>query len=219
MKIKYLFLLLFASLLSCNSTNKKNIINEDKIEIEKEEVSINIPRNQKLSHEDQIASAVLAAPLSARKEAMVYGYGESNELIVLREGNNDFICLADNPERDGFEVVSYHSSLEPFMARGRTLNKEGKSRQEREEVRSSEAKSGILSMPDKPATLHIYYGENGFYNTESGKIENAKYRYVVYIPYATQETTGLSLKPNASNHPWLMFPGKYNAHIMISPKE
>jgi hypothetical protein len=106
-----------------------------------------------------------------------------------------------------------------MMARGRELNKEGKSRQEKEEARSSEAKSGKLNMPENPATLHIYYGENGFFNTESGEIENAKYRYVVYIPYATQESTGLSLKPNESNHPWLMFPGQYNAHIMISPKE
>ena len=36
--------------------------------------------------------------------------------------------------------------------------------------------------------------------------------------YATQETTGLSLAPNESSHPWLMFPGKYNAHIMITPE-
>jgi hypothetical protein len=41
---------------------------------------------------------------------------------------------------------------------------------------------------------------------------------VVYIPYATQETTGLSLAPNESSHPWLMFPGQYNAHIMITPE-
>ena len=106
-----------------------------------------------------------------------------------------------------------------MMSRGRELNNEGKSRQEKEEARASEAKTGELKLPQNPATLHIYYGEDGFFNTASGEIENAMYRYVVYIPYATQESTGLSLKPNAGNHPWLMFPGKYNAHIMISPKE
>ena len=75
-----------------------------------------------------------------------------------------------------------------------------------------------MSLPETPATLHIYYGKNGYFNTDSGLIENAKYRYVVYIPYATQESTGLSLAPNGSSHPWLMFPGKYNAHIMITPE-
>lgn len=219
MKVKYFIVLFFITLLSCNTTDKKGDKNDNGTEIEKEEVVTNIPRNQKLTKEQQIASAILAAPQSARDGATVYGYDENGEFIILRKGNNNFICLSDNPNKDGFEVVSYHSNLEPFMARGRALNKEGKSRQEKEELRSSEAKTGDLKMPEDPATLHIYYGENGFFNTESGEIENAKYRYVVYIPYATQETTGLSLKPNASNHPWLMFPGQYNAHIMISPKD
>ena len=53
---------------------------------------------------------------------------------------------------------------------------------------------------------------------ESGKVIGAKYRYVVYVPFATQETTGLSLAPNAPGHPWLMFPGTAGAHIMISPR-
>jgi hypothetical protein len=172
-----------------------------------------------LSSNEQVSSAIFAVPVEARDGATVYGYDDNGDLIVIRKGDNNFICIADNPNKDGFQVVAYHNSLEPMMSRGRELNKEGKSRQEKEESRSSEAKSGKLKLPEDPATLHIYYGENGFFNTESGEIENAKYRYVVYIPYATQESTGLSLKPNASNHPWLMFPGKYNAHIMISPKE
>ncbi len=174
--------------------------------------------NQKLNAEQQIASALLAAPVEVRDKAMVYGYGESGEFMVLREGSNEFVCIADDPEKDGFQVVGYHISLEPMMAKGRTLNTEGKSREEKEAIREEEAKSGKMSLPETPATLHIYHGKNGFYNTDSGLIENAKYRYVVYIPYATQESTGLSLAPNASSHPWLMFPGKYNAHIMITPE-
>lgn len=74
-----------------------------------------------------------------------------------------------------------------------------------------------MSLPESPATLHILYGKTAKFNYETGLIENAKYRYVVYIPYATQESTGLSLSPNESSHPWLMFPGAYNAHIMITP--
>ena len=219
MKTKFLFAVLFAALMSCDTIKKEDPKTDTSKGVEKEELVKEVPKNQKLSKEHQIASSILAAPLELREEATVYGYDENGDFTMLREGANNFICIADNPNKDGFQVVAYHTSLEPMMSRGRELSKAGKSRQEKEEARSSEAKSGKLKLPKNPATLHIYYGENGFFNTESMEIENAKYRYVVYIPYATQETTGLSLKPNASNHPWLMFPGKYNAHIMISPKE
>lgn len=212
-----MIILLSFFVLSCESPKKEKI--EKEIEIVEKEKIVEVPKNQKLTVEQQIASAITAAPTEVRADARVYGYDDSGEMVLLKEGNNNFICIADNPNKDGFEVVAYHSSLEPYMSRGRILSKEGKARKEKEEIRESEAKSGALAMPENPATLHIYYGKNGFYNSDSTRIENAKYRYVVYIPYATQETTGLSLKPNASNHPWLMFPGKYNAHIMISPKE
>ncbi len=218
MKTQYLFIFLFISILSCNTSNDKKLKTTDEIEIKKEEKTT-IPKNQKLTKDQQIASAIIAAPKEARDAATIYGYNANGNFITLREGTNNFICIADNPNKDGFEVVCYHSNLEPYRARGRALTKEGKSRQEKEKTRESEAISGKLKMPENPATLHIYFGENGFYNTETNTIENAKYRYVVYIPFATQEATGLSLKPNTASHPWLMFPGKYNAHIMISPAE
>lgn len=220
MKIVYLFLVLTLSFASCKTDTKSSDENITETEInEEEKVQKEIPKNLKLSVDQQIASAIMAAPLEARGEAKVLGYDDNGDLVVLREGKNELICIADNPQKDGFEVVCYHTSLEPFMSRGRTLSTEVKTRQEKEEIREAEALSGVLKMPKNPATLHIYYGENGFYNTETSQIENAKYRYVVYIPYATPETTGLPLKPNAPSHPWLMFPGKYNAHIMISPAE
>jgi hypothetical protein len=204
---------------SCGKPSyKKNEILEPQKEETTKSIVIDSIVNQKLNAEQQIASALLAAPVEARGKAMVYGYGESGEFMILREGSNEFVCIADNPEKDGFQVVCYHKSLEPMMAKGRTLASEGKSRAEKETIREEEAKSGKMSLPETPATLHIYYGKNGYFNVDSGLIENAKYRYVVYIPYATQESTGLSLSPNGSSHPWLMFPGKYNAHIMITPE-
>ena len=219
MKNKLLLIAIFIATISCNCPQKTNSVVTDTVASPVKEKVLDFPKNQILNTEQQIASAIIAAPRLARDGAKVYGYNAEGNFVVLREGTNKFICIADNPKKDGFQVVAYHSSLEPYMARGRVLDNEGKSRGEKEEIRSSEAKSGILTMPDNPATLHVYFGKNGFFNLESGEIENAKYRYVVYIPHATQETTGLSLSPNESNHPWLMFPGKYNAHIMISPKE
>ena len=219
MKIATFLLVISLLTFSCvkPSYKKNEIISADK-EKSTETLITGAPANQKLSPDQQIASAILAAPIEGRKEAMVYGYNESGDFVKLRDGFNDFICIADDPKKDGFQVVCYHKSLEPMMARGRELTAEGKARDEKEKVRDQEAASGKMPLPESPATLHIYYGDNAYFNEETGAIENGKYRYVVYIPYATQETTGLPLAPNESSHPWLMFPGRYNAHIMITPE-
>ena len=67
------------------------------------------------------------------------------------------------------------------------------------------------------ATLHIYFGKSTLYDPETGKVDDARLRYVVYMPFATAASTGLPEAPAASNHPWIMNPGTHRAHIMISP--
>jgi hypothetical protein len=50
-----------------------------------------------------------------------------------------------------------------------------------------------------------------------GEVTDLYTRYVVYIPYATPETTGIPLAPLSAGGPWLMDPGTHRAHIMIDP--
>ncbi len=169
------------------------------------------------SAEEQIREAVLAAPADLRDGATVYGFDEDQNVVKLREGTNQFICLADNPASERFQVSCYHESLEPFMARGRELSSQGKSPQEIFDIREEEAVSGVLKMPEKPAALYVYFGGSGVYNEQLNEMEGARHRYVVYIPFATQESTGLPLKPGGPGHPWLMNPGTHRAHIMITP--
>lgn len=169
------------------------------------------------SAEDQIAAAVQAGPEEQRTDATVLGYNADGQLVELKKGSNELVCLADDPNKEGFNAACYHSSLSDFMARGRELKAEGKSRQEVSDIRETEAKAGTLKMPEKPATLHVLYGKEAFYNRETGLVENANLRYVVYIPWATQESSGLPLKPMVPGGPWLMFPGTHAAHIMITP--
>lgn len=218
MKPTAILLCLIIFLSSCAKPSyKKNEILKSEEDSPSTEVVEEVIVNQKLSADQQILTALMAAPNEGREGATVYGYSENGEFMTLRQGTNEFICVADDPQKDGFQTVCYHKSLEPMMARGRELTKEGKSRNEKEAIREKEAKSGKLSLPESPAALHIYYGKTARFNESTGLVENAKYRYVVYMPYATQESTGLSLSPNESSHPWLMFPGEYNAHIMITP--
>lgn len=165
----------------------------------------------------QIKNAILAAPQEQRDSATVMGYSESGELVVLRKGTNGLICLADDPAQKGFNVSCYHKDLEPFMARGRALKKEGKSFQEIFDLREQEVKAGKLKMPSQPATLYVYSTSDEKYNPATGDIQDGYLRYVIYIPYATSETTGLPLKPDFAGQPWIMDPGTHRAHIMISP--
>ena len=165
----------------------------------------------------QIGVAVMAAPEEARAGATVYGYTSKGNLTLLRKGANKLICLSDDPNREGFQSVCYHEDLEPFMARGRELKAGGKSSGEIFDIREAEAKAGKLKMPEHPATLHLLEGPGGKYDPESGQVTGAYYRYVVYIPWATAESTGLPTQPTVKGGPWIMDPGTHRAHIMITP--
>jgi hypothetical protein len=163
---------------------------------------------------EQIAAAVLAAPADRRAGAGVLGYDDKGALVTLRESTNDQICLADNPKENGFSVACYHKDLEPFMARGRALAAEGVKTADREDIRAKEIAAGTLKMAKEPRSLCVISG-TGF-DAASGKIGEAYTRWVVYTPFATPESTGLSLTP-VPGGPWLMYPGKGTAHIMINP--
>lgn len=165
-----------------------------------------------------VATALMAAPEESRAGCKVIGYNMQGDFVTLKEGDNEFICLADNPNQEGFSAACYHKSLEPFMARGRELKAQGKSHTEIFDIREAEVKAGKLEMGSPGATLHVYFGAETNYNPETSEVAGAQYRYVVYLPFATAESTGLPEKPVASNHPWIMNPGTHRAHIMISPK-
>jgi hypothetical protein len=167
--------------------------------------------------EVQIKSAVLAAPEAMRDGAMVYGYNQKGEFVVLRKGSNEMVCLADDPKQKGFSVSCYHKELEPFMARGRDLKTQGKSFQEIFDIREIEAKSGKLIMPKQASNLQVYTAADDAFNPTTGDVSKGSFRYVVYIPWATAESTGLPLKPEAPGMPWIMDPGTHRAHIMINP--
>lgn len=169
------------------------------------------------SKEVQLKTAVLAAPDAMREGATVYGYDSGGKFIRLKSGTNEMICLADDPNAQGFSVSCYHKDLEPFMERGRRLKDEGKSFKEIFDIREEEVKSGKLKMPKDGATLYVLTASAEDYDGKTGVVKNPYLRYVVYIPWATQESTGLPLSPEAPGMPWIMDPGTHRAHIMINP--
>jgi len=156
----------------------------------------------------------LAAPEELREGAAVLGYKEAGKMTLLREGKNEMVCLASDPAKATFNVACYHKDLEPFMARGRELLAQKVTGAKRNEIRFKEVEDGKLAMPREPRTLYVLTG-TGF-DSASGKVQDAYLRWVIYVPFATPQSTGLSTKASDSA-PWLMSPGTAGAHIMISP--
>lgn len=170
-----------------------------------------------LPAEIQITTAVLPAPEEDRMGAMVYGYDKQGKLVVLREGSNNLVCLCDDPAKEGISVSCYSKKLEPFMARGRELTAQGKNFKEKRAIRGEEVASGKLKMPEEPSMMYIFYGTDENYDKSTGDLKDGKFRYVIYTPFATTESTGLPSKPHAPGMPWLMDPGTHRAHIMVGP--
>ncbi len=170
-----------------------------------------------LAKEVQIKSAVLAAPEMMRDGATVLGYNNEGKLVTLREGSNELVCLADDPNKEGISISCYSVELEPYMARGRELITEGKTEEEKRNARKIEIDAGTLKMPAEPAIVYVLGAEEADLNAKTGEIENSRIRYVLYKPYMSGKSTGLPTKPQAPGMPWLMDADTHRSHIMISP--
>ena len=183
-------------------------------------MSVSISAQAKLdipSKDVQIKIALKAAPAGQADGAKVLGYDKDGSLVVLREGQNDLICLGDNPNKTNIHVACYFKELEPFMARGRELKAEGKTTKELRKIRGEEAADGKLALPEKPASLFIFDADQSAVDITNGEISEGRSRSVIYVPYLTGEESGLPIKPVGGGMPWLMDAGTHRAHIMITP--
>lgn len=169
------------------------------------------------SARQQIAAAVSPLPEQQQPQARVLGHDANGKQVVLRSGSNDFTCIADDGIAKQYHVACYHKSLEPFMAKGRELHAMKKSREAIDSIRGADIKAGRYSMPSKPAALYQYYASRDSVDG-LGNVKGASYLYVVYTPYANQKTTGITENP-IEGGPWIMYPGKPWAHLMIAPQK
>lgn len=167
--------------------------------------------------EGEIALAVLAAPEAQRAGAAVIAWRDGRT-VTLRAGTNELLCLADDPAEEGISLACYHRSLEPFMARGRELKAEKRSRGAVDSLRLADIEAKRWAMPSAPAVLYNLTAQTDTLDPATGLPKGANRWWVVYTPYATEATTGASTRPDDSGRPWLMFPGRPWAHLMITPR-
>jgi hypothetical protein len=101
------------------------------------------------------------------------------------------------------------------MARGRELRREGiDSSGQRNSIRWKEMQAGTLATPKQSSTLHILVGKS--FDPATATVQEPYRRWVIYVPYATAESTGMPTESNGAD-PWLMAPGKPSAHFMLTP--
>ncbi len=163
----------------------------------------------------QVAAAVLPLPKEMRDGAGVLGYRTAGKLESLRPAKNGMLCLADDPAEQGYHASCYHESMEPFMLRGRQLRAAGTKGTQVDTVRFAEVTSGKLSMPTAPASLYQIFAPVNDFSLATGTVSKPRATFVVYIPFATAQSTGLSTTPTDTG-PWLMLPGTPKAHIMFT---
>lgn len=165
------------------------------------------------SAEQQIAQAVLPLPDSMRGGARVFGYGPDGKFTELRHGTGTMTCLANNPQGRNFQVACYHNSMEEFMARGRELRAQGVRAEAVDSTRNADVMAGRVHLP---AIGSLYSLNGGTYDPATNTIRGARPLYVVYLPFATEASTGITATP-APGKPWLMHPGLPGAHVMYAP--
>ena len=168
--------------------------------------------------ERQIAAAVSPLPEPLQKGAKVLGYDETGKLVTLRPGSNEMICLADDMKSPRFHVSCYHKSLDTFMSRGRELRAKKMTEEMVDSTRARDVRAKRFAMPRTPAVLYQYFALRDSVDAGTGAVKGAQYLYVVYTPYATYKSTGISEAP-VPGGPWIMFPGTPFAHLMIAPQK
>ena len=164
--------------------------------------------------DQQIAAAVLPLPKELRAGATVMGYREAGKLTTIRKGTNGMTCLALFAIEKAFHAACYQDGMEPFMARGRELRAQGIKGAEVDSIRFKEVKNGKLKVPGH-AMMYQLFGDSTSWDPATGNVTKAQELLVLYLPFATEKTTGLSPTPSA-NGPWIMYPGTPKAHMMLA---
>ena len=158
-----------------------------------------------LSKEEQIAQAVSPLPESLRAGATVVTYDSKGEPVILREGTNSIVCTPDQ-HGETFAVSCYHKAMRAQRDMSAKLRAEGKDAKAVTAAVNAARDAGKFPAPT--AGMMMY--------NRSGKTEaEARVLWVMLMPNATAEATGLPTENPKNGGPWMMNAGKPGAHVMM----
>ena len=81
--------------------------------------------------------------------------------------------------------------------------------------RHEEADAGELELPKSAAALYVLGGPLEIFDPDTGAVDGGHWVWSIYVPYATEATTGLPTTPQVAGAPWIMRPGTASSHIMV----
>ncbi len=169
-------------------------------------VSVTAGQAAEKTAEQQVEEALLALPDHLRDGAAVVKF-EDGKPIFLREGSNGMTCRADDPDAPGIAIWCYPKTHDAYARRWYQLEAEGNAPGKVDEIIVEEIKAGELEWPDVDVN----------YNLRGPGLDNALPNTVVFLPFATGESIGIS-EERDFHRPWLMNAGTAFAHIMIPGK-
>src|SRR5215475_9041412 len=161
-------------------------------------------------------AAVLPLPTQLRAGATVVRLDSSLKPVVVRNGVNGMVCIADAPNDDTFDVRCYRDTFIPVVYRAFQLGY----RVSGEKV-GDEVKAGKLHLSNQPTAGYRCLGPASGYDASSNSLSQAVDCWEsVHFPFQTAEGLGLpdeSVVPKSQTHgmPFVMGSGTYWAHVMI----
>jgi hypothetical protein len=157
---------------------------------------------QTLTPQQQIAAAVLPLPEAQRAGATVVAFGPDQKPVVLRQGSNGFVCSADRPGNDVFQVDCFHERVQAVLNREVELSRQMKLPSNDPAVRRAldqEIKAGTLTLPPQPTIGFRMRGPLASYDAATNTVKNdVTVWQMVIVPYTTGESLGLPTQPTGS---------------------
>lgn len=152
----------------------------------------------KMDNKALIESAVSAAPAHIAKDAKVITFDAQGQPVTLREGSNDFTCMADNPATPGNDPMC--------------LDKPG-----------MEWANSWMSKAEKPANeepglAYMLKGGSDISATDPWATETKNFINSpphIMILWNFDAKTGLPTKPQKTGT-WIMWSGTPYAHLMVN---
>ncbi|MCZ6754366.1 MAG: hypothetical protein O7E49_03540 [Gemmatimonadetes bacterium] len=150
----------------------------------------------RLAEDKEIALARSAAPDVVSADATIWVLRNGEYAIAVR-GSNANHCFVSRSMPQSLEPVCYDeegaATVLPWEFKYFELRTSGKSEEEREAALAKAIGSGELRAPGRPSMSYMLSSAQRLFDPESGRSAgNWKPHLMLYIPYLTDESIGLS---------------------------
>lgn len=170
----------------------------------------------RLAEDEEITLARSAGPAEVSAGATIWVL-RNGEYTIAVEGTNANHCFVARSLPQSLEPVCYDeegaATVLPWEFKYFELRTSGKSKQELEAALAKAIGSGELRTPSRPAMSYMLSSAQRLYDPESGRSAgNWKPHLMLYVPYLTDESIGLSAGMATLQ---VARPGTPMAHLII----